>query len=339
MNQNLNFACHPDRGESSMLGNTGLIHLRRLALVSLVFFAGCAGDQKFGNTTVDSSDEHGEYTDQTTNEDGQTNAEAAFKDIDSDQSSFKVDTSGEILSALISDANDLSTLCQRAFDLESISPNKAVDLSSGKVSWTSTRPDIIKINDENRATIVGSGEVTLIAVYQSSDGKSLKDSVTITVQPQDQDLGFKASVVSPIAPVVTATAIRNGETFSNFVNGRAKGRVRLVHPESNIEIKSVDILVHSTDFEDFIFDNFSKPKKNESTCLWEVEYDIAFAYLYVPEVAEYTGQRMQVNFTAETKRNPYIVNLTATLYPEGASSGSSVPRKLMQTQGFSPARR
>jgi hypothetical protein len=294
----------------------------------------CLKEQNFGNTTESAKPEENKVIgsggvvagDTPANPATGDNADLIQKTV-RDTESLKIDTKEQAL---------LNLICKQSFDLDAVSPNKTVPTDGGKLTWETTNPTIIRIDSNGTATVVGYGKVFLIAVSEKPDGTKIQDNVQIEVTLKEVVL--TAENATPIKPSVTASATAVGDTFTNFIDGTAGGRIRLRHPLRTITVASIESKVNSTDFSNFKFTDITKPKHDPETCSFSVEFDLAFTYLYVPNVTRYNGQQIQVNFAEDTGRMPFVITWPAKLVPEGVTGAASdiVVNTGTGTQGFSP---
>jgi hypothetical protein len=257
---------------------------------------------------------------------GEINADLIQKTL-RDPESLKIDTKEQAL---------LNLVCKQSFDLDAVSPNKTVPTDGGKLTWETTNPTIIRVDNNGTATVVGYGKVSLIAVSEKPDGTKIQDNVQFEVTPKEVVL--IAENATAIKPSVSASATLVGSSFTNFIDGTAGGRIRLRHPLRTITVASIESKVNSTDFSNFKFTDITKPKHDPDTCSYSVEFDLAFTYHYVPKVTRYNGQEMQVNFAEDTGRLPFVITWSAKLVPAGITGAEAdiVVNTGTGTQGFSP---
>jgi hypothetical protein len=286
-------------------------------------------DQASGDNADGSGDPNGgadKAAEGSEGDTGEINGDLLQKTL-RDPESLKIDTKEQVL---------LNLVCKQTFDLDAVSPNKSVPTDGGKLTWETTNPTIIRVDNNGTATVVGYGKVYLIAVSEKPDGTKIQDNVQFEVTPKEVVL--IAENATAIKPSVSASATLVGNSFTNFIDGTAGGRIRLRHPLRTITVASIESKVNSTDFSNFKFADITKPKHDPETCSYSVEFDLAFTYFYVPKVTRYNGQQMQVNFAEDTGQMPFVITWSAKLVPEGITGAEAdiVVNTGTGTQGFSP---
>lgn len=223
--------------------------------------------------------------------------------------------------------------CQQTFELKALSKDGSV--SPDSVRWASSNSRVVTIDSKGAAKVVGSGTVTLVAVGRQEDGTEVQDSIELTIAPAFTN--FRVFESEAIKQVTTPSRTQKGSEAPVFVPGLVRGRIRLLAAADNIDLQSVTATVHSSDFTQFVFSEFTTPKHDPAMCAYFVEFKMEFTNFFVADVTKYTDQVLKVDFQPTTKREePHRISWSAILVPVGVTvPNPPVVNEGTGTQGFS----
>lgn len=228
---------------------------------------------------------------------------------------------------------DLDKLaCQQSFDLKALSKDGSVAPES--IRWASSDREVITIDANGTAKVVGPGKVTIVVVGQQVDGTKLQDNIEITIAPAFA--GYKIRESEAIKQVTTPSSTQKGSEPPVFVPGLVRGRIRVAAAAKNIDLQSVSATVHSRDFSNFLFSEFTAPKHDPEICGYFVEFKMDFTNFFVADVTRYLGQVLKVTFKPATERTPLNISWKAILVPVSVTAPNPpVVNEGTGVQGFS----